>query len=36
MNDPDAFLKAYTIATDDIARQIVGSAEFAEAIRAPQ
>lgn len=33
MNDPDAFLRAYTMATDDIARQIVASPEFAEAIK---
>jgi hypothetical protein len=33
LNDPDAFLRAYKKATDDIASQIVGSAEFAEAVR---
>jgi hypothetical protein len=36
MNDPDAFLRAYTKATDDIARQIVASTEFAEAVKAAQ
>ena len=33
MNDPDAFLRAYGLATDDIARQIAASADFAEAVR---
>ena len=36
LNDPGAFQKAYKKATDDIANQIVGSAEFAEAVRAPR
>jgi hypothetical protein len=36
MNDPEAFGRAYTKATDDLARQIVGSPEFAEAVRAVQ
>jgi len=36
MNDPEAFRRAYTKATDDIANQIVGSAEFADAVRAAQ
>jgi hypothetical protein len=36
MNDPDAFLRAYTKATDDIARQIAASTEFAEAVKAAQ
>jgi hypothetical protein len=35
-NDPDAFLRAYGKATDDIARQIVASAEFAEALKPVQ
>lgn len=33
MNDPDAFLRAYRKATDNIANQIVSSPEFAEAVR---
>jgi hypothetical protein len=33
LNDPDAFRKAYTKATDEIASQIVGSAEFADAVK---
>lgn len=33
LNDPSAFQRAYRKATDDIANQIVSSAEFAEAVR---
>lgn len=33
MNDPDAFLRAYRKATDNIASQIVASPEFADAVR---
>ena len=33
LNDPGAFQRAYKKATDDIASQIVGSAEFAEALQ---
>lgn len=35
-NDTDAFLRSYTKATDDIARQIVSSPEFAEAVKSAQ
>jgi len=34
MNDPDAFLRAYSMATDDIAKQIAASPDFAEAVKA--
>lgn len=34
LNDPGAFQRAYRKATDEIASQIVSSAEFAEAVRA--